>query len=390
MVKKSQSKIVIFSVVFLDLLGFGVMIPMLPFFVRHFGEDAFSVGLLMFVYSLMQVIVSPIWGQISDRYGRRPVLLLTIAGQALAFLWAALSGSFTSLLISRVFAGAFAANISTASAYMADITSKEERAKGMGLIGAAFGLGFIFGPAIGGLLIPYGYEMPSYFAAAMSGLNLVWAWMVLDEPIGNREDRKANRRKLSFQSYRETLSSSVLVYPILLFFFVTLAFTQLEVTFGLFVTDRFSFSERQAGLLFAGMGIVMAVVQGGLIGKLVKKFGEHGVIRLGLPLIAFGLLGLIFATSFPMLVAGLASLAVGYSLTNPCLSAWTSKSASSRNQGVVLGIYQSAGSVARILGPISAGYFYRSDIIGAFVAALGVIFLAQIVFFISRWTASSI
>src|SRR5205085_1739363 len=148
-------------------LGFGVMIPMLPFFARHFGADALQIGWLMFVYSFMQMFVAPVWGQLSDRFGRRPILLITIAGQALAFLWAGLSPNYSSLLLSRVFAGLFSANISTASAYMADITSPEDRAKGMGLIGAAYGLGFIFGPAIGGLLIPHGYQWPSYFAAGL-------------------------------------------------------------------------------------------------------------------------------------------------------------------------------------------------------------------------------
>jgi len=383
--KTGKSKLIIFSVVFIDLLGFGVMIPMLPFFVRHFGEDALHLGWLMFVYSFMQIFVSPIWGQLSDRIGRRPVLLLTIAGQALAFFWGGLSTTFMGLLLSRVFAGAFSANISTASAYMADITPKEERAKGMGLIGAAFGLGFIFGPAIGGLLIPYGYSWPSFFAAALCAINFVWAWFVLKEPKTNLEERRTNRRRLSLKVYRETIANPQLMFPILLFFLVTLAFTQLEVTFGLFVTDRFLFSERQAGMLFAGMGVVMAIVQGGLIGRIVKLWGERGAIRLGLPLIAFGLLGLIYSENIGLLFAGLGILSVGYSLTNPCLSALTSKAAPADHQGSVLGIYQSAGSVARVVGPPVAGYFYSQNQSGSFVVSLGVIFAAQLVFGISQW-----
>ncbi len=392
-------KLAIFLVVFIDLLGFGVMIPMLPFFVRHFGQDAFHVGWLMFVYSFMQIFVSPLWGQISDRIGRRPVLLLTIAGQALAFLWGGFSTTYMSLLWSRIFAGVFSANISTANAYIADITTPDERAKGMGMIGAAFGLGFIFGPAIGGLLIPYGYSWPFFFAAALSAVNFFWAVYVLAEPVDRTEERKANRRRINFEAFKKTMTHPDLIYPILLFFLMTLAFTQMEITFGLFMMDEFHFSERDAGLVFAAMGVVMAIVQGGLIGKLVKFLSEQGVIRVGLPLVALGLLGLIisgsksqidlgFQSGLPALFTGLLVMAIGYSLVNPCLSSWTSKLAPPRAQGTTLGIYQSAGSVARVIGPPLAGYFYRESTVGSFVSALAIVFLAQILFFISRWWRS--
>src|SRR3989338_6815434 len=159
-----KARLILFLIVFIDLLGFGIMIPMLPFYSLSFGANATQIGALMFVYSFMQIFVAPVWGNLSDRFGRRPILLITILGQAVALLWGGFATSYFILLLTRVFAGVFAANISTASAYMADITKPEERAKGMGLIGAAFGLGFVFGPAIGGLLISYGYEWPSLLA----------------------------------------------------------------------------------------------------------------------------------------------------------------------------------------------------------------------------------
>jgi multidrug resistance protein len=389
---QTPSKFIIFLIVFVDLLGFGTMIPMLPFFGRHFGADSVQIGLLMFVYSGAQILVSPFWGQLSDRLGRRPILLVTIAGQAAAFLWAGFAPSFESLLVSRLFAGIFAANISTANAYMADISKPEDRAKSMGLIGAAFGLGFIFGPAIGGFLIPYGYEWPSFFSAGLGAFNLILAAILLKEPLSNQLSRAGNRRRLSLSVYKESFQNPKLMTPMILFFLLTLAFVQLEVTFGLFVLDRFGLREREVGFMFAGMGIVMAVVQGGLIGRVVKKMGEVGTLRFGLPCIALGLLGLIVSSQLWVMCASLALMSIGYSLSNPCLSAMTSKNAASDRQGSVLGIYQSMGSFARVLGPLVGGTLYKYSQVGAFVGSVVLILVAKIVFglrYPKSYTASS-
>lgn len=377
---KSPSKMIIFLIVFVDLLGFGTMIPMLPFFGRHFGADSLQIGLLMFAYSGMQIVMSPLWGQLSDRIGRRPVLLLTMSGQAAAFIWAGFAPSYESLLISRLFAGIFAANISTANAYMADISKSEDRAKSMGLIGAAFGLGFIFGPAIGGFLIPYGYEWPSFFSGGLGVFNLILAAILLQEPITNQIERSKNRRRLSLQVYRESFKNKNVMTPMILFFLLTLAFVQLEVTFGLYVLDRFGLRERQAGFLFAGMGVIMAIVQGGLIGRTVKAFGELGTLRWGLPAIALGLFGLIISPTLPWMCLSLAVMSVGYSLSNPCLSALTSRNAPNDRQGSVLGMYQSMGSLARVLGPLAGGLLYRYSQVGAFIGSVVLVLFAKIVF----------
>lgn len=356
--KLEPSRLIIFVVVFVDLLGFGIMIPMLPFFARNFGASAFEVGLLMFVYSLMQILVSPIWGQISDKWGRRPVLLITILGQALAFLWAGMSTTFISLLMSRLLSGIFAANISTANAYMADVTPPEERAKGMGLIGAAFGLGFIFGPAIGGLLIPHGVEWPSLVAAGICILNFILAFFILPEPRIHPSLREGNRRKLSFIAIKDALKNPAFFHPMLSFFLITFAFVQLEITFGLFVLDRFKFHERDAGFLLAFLGVTMAVVQGMMMGPLTKKFSEIKLIRGGGIFAILGLIGAALSFNIISLMAALVFIAIGYSLMNPCLSALTSRAASAGQQGSVLGVFQSFGSFARVLAPLTAGYFY--------------------------------
>lgn len=376
MFQKKSSKGVLFLIVFVDLLGFGIMIPMLPFYARDFGASAAEIGALMFVYSLLQFFLSPGWGRLSDRFGRRPILLLTIFGQGLAFVYAAFSPSYFHLLLSRILAGAFSANISTASAYMADITKPEERAKGMGLIGAAFGIGFVFGPAIGGLLIPYGYEMPSLAAAALCFVNLGLAYLILAEPIAKAERRAQNRIKRSWAFINSTMNQRRFFVPIFLFFLLTLAFTQLEIAFGLFVLDQFKFDERTAGLLLAFVGIVMAIVQGGFIGKLSKAMGEHKLILLGTSLGFMGLVGLVLTESVYSLITALVVMAVGYSLTNPCLSAVTSKAAKSGEQGGVLGVYQSGGSLARILGPLTAGFLYDWDLRYPFLVGAGFLLIA--------------
>lgn len=389
---KKATKLVLFLIVFIDLLGFGIMIPMLSIFSRKFEASATELGGLMFVYSFMQFFVSPIWGTLSDRYGRRPILLMTIAGQAAAYLWAGLAGDYMSLLVSRVFAGIFAANISTASAYMADITKPEERAKGMGLIGAAFGLGFVFGPAIGGGLLHFGLMAPSLVAFSICSLNLVAAYFVLGEPTRDSRAREANRRRVSLKDLREIIEQPKYFVPISIFFLLTFAFVQLEVTFIYFILDRFGFSQSKALLFLAFLGVVMALIQGGLIGRLTKLFAEARLVLTGTVLIVIGLVSLLLASSILPLVLSLIALAAGYSLTNPCLSALVSKAAPAERQGSILGIYQSSSSLARILAPLAAGALYDRRIDFPLMASTLVVVVAGLILvvriFVNKSTTS--
>jgi MFS family permease len=352
-----------------DLLGFGIMIPMLPFYARAMGASAFEVGLLMFSYSALQVFSAPVWGRLSDQMGRKKILLFTIGGQAVAFFLAGVSSSFFLLLLSRSLAGLFAGNISTASAAMADLTSPEERAKGMGLIGAAFGLGFVFGPALGGILIDYGVEWPSFAAAFICFLNLIYVAIVFREPLRDERSRAHNRRRFSFQELIHILKEPRFFFPIFLFAILTFAFTQVEICFGLFVVDRFQMSERQAGLLLAAVGLMMALVQGGIIGPLVKTFGEKNLVIAGELILGVSVFAMGFSETPSFLIVCLSGMALGYSLVNPCLNAITSKAAGTQNQGAVLGIYQSAGGLARVVGPLVAGYAYDQGVSLPFIIA---------------------
>lgn len=356
---KKKSLWQIFLVVFIDLLGFGIMIPMLPFYARSMGADAIQIGLLMAAYSAFQIISSPIWGSLSDRMGRRPVLIFTIAGQSIAFFLAAMAPTYAWLIVSRSVAGLFGGNIAVASAYVADVTDESERSKGMGMIGAAFGLGFVFGPAIGGLLISYGAHWPSVVAGSLAFLNLLGVLKFVPEPLSDSSRRAANRRTWGWKDLHESLSKVEIVVPLLMFFFFTFAFVQLEVSFGLFVTSEFGYSERASGLLLAMVGIMMAIVQGGLLGRLTKFFGDEKLIWIGSFVLGLGLILLSAAVFTWMIYLALVILAVGYSLANPCLQAVASKSAGSERRGSVMGIYQSGGGLARIVAPIAAGFFYH-------------------------------
>lgn len=356
MSRKSFSPLLaIFLVVFFDLLAFGIVIPILPYYSKTFGANAFALGWLMAIYSIAQFLFSPFWGGLSDRIGRRPVLLLTILAGACSMTATALAGSFAMLFFARFAAGAFAANISTATAYIADVTRPEDRAKGMGLIGASFGLGFIFGPAIGGIFSVYGYNVPILIAAALGLANFFFAYFVLTE---STEKKEAAGKKLSRTGFRLAFSTNATASPILLFFLNTLAFTQLEVVFGLFVLTRFGYGARDAGWLLAGVGVVSALVQGGFIGRLAKKFGEKNLLPAGFLLLAASLVVAAHSVAPPAFMASLFFLAIGSGLVNPSLSSLVSKGVDASHRGSVMGIFQSAGSLARVVGPPVAGLLF--------------------------------
>jgi len=352
---KKSPLFTIFLVVFFDLLSFGIVIPILPYYSKTFGANAFELGWLMAAYSIAQFLCAPLWGSLSDRVGRRPVLLATILLGASAMVATALAGSLAILFAARFVAGAFAANISTASAYIADVTTEENRAKGMGVIGAGFGLGFIFGPAIGGLLAAHqNYSLPMLCAAALGFLNFLFALAVLEEPA--RAKGPASRSR--WAGMGDALANPRTGLPIALFFFNTLAFTQLEVSFGLFVLERFGYGPRGAGGFLAGMGVVSAMLQGGMIGRLSKKFGELKLIPAAFAFLMAGMAAAAFAPTPLLFAFCLLSVAIGMGMANPCLSSLASKGAPAAKRGSVMGIYQSAGSLSRIVGPPVAGFLF--------------------------------
>lgn len=355
--------LIIFLVVFLDLVGFGIVIPILPYYAKQYGASATALGWLMTSYSAMQFFFAPLWGRLSDRRGRRPVLVASILGSALSLLVLGLAPSLLWLFVGRTLAGICGANISTATAYIADVTREEDRARGMGLIGAAFGLGFIFGPAIGGVLSRFGYGAPMFVAAGLAFLNGLFAYGRLPEPPLSREQRARHRAvRFDRRAMRESLGDARTRGAILLFGIVTFAFTQMEATFALFMQARHGYDAQGAGWLLAYMGAVMVLVQGGLIGRLSKRFGEARLVVAGTLATSVALLILAESPRMGPVFGALALLALGSGVTNPSLSSLASLGARADRRGATLGVYQSMGSLARVLGPPAAGRAY--DVLG--------------------------
>jgi len=353
---------VIFTTVFLDLVGFGIIIPLVGIYGRHFGATSIELAVLGSIYSFMQFLFSPIWGRLSDRVGRRPILLMSLAGSTLSYFLFAASNTLALLILSRALAGVFAANISTAQAYIADVTTTKDRAKGMGLIGAAFGIGFTLGPPIGGIsAAKLGLAAPGIIAGVFCGLNLIMAYFRLHETLSpetraiNRAKPRINARVAQLHTLKRVVKDRALLLPVLSAFFATFAFSNLEQVFSLFIQNKFDLSTELAGyktgMILMWSGILGALVQGGLIRKLVPKYGEVKLVVVGL--ITEGIAMVLFShspTYFSFFITAI-PLAFGSGLVNPSVMALVSKRSGQDEQGAVIGLKEGLSSLARIFGP---------------------------------------
>ncbi len=346
---------VIFLTVFLDLLGFGIIIPILQLYAQELHATVPQTGWLMASYSMMQLLFAPVWGRLSDRVGRRPVLLISTFGSCASQLGYALSPTFGFLLASRALAGVCGANIGAAQAYIADITDDKSRAGAMGLIGAAFGLGFVFGPFLGGELGQYGARVPFFVASALSALNWVLAYFLLKEP--RPAHLRAHATVLTWEGLAKVVSRPDLLALLSLFLIATFGFANMEGVFAIFCNVRFGFNKHDVGRLFALIGVVIVVVQGGMIRRLVPRLGERVLVIVGAGLMVLGLLVLAMAHSVPWLIVGLVVMATGSGLHSPSISSLISRAAG-QQQGSVLGVSQSLGAVGRILGPVVGTYTF--------------------------------
>ena len=348
--------IIVFVTVFIDLLGFGIIIPLLPFYAETFGATAFTVGLLATSFSLMQFIFAPIWGRLSDRVGRRPIILLGLLGSCLSYFAFGMASTLTSLFAARIFAGIAGANIPTAQAVVADLTTPENRAKGMGMVGAAFGLGFIFGPAIGGFLSRYGYSVPAFFASGLSLVNFIAAWFLLPETL--KPEHRAIERVGRLDALRSALARPHLPLLLVIGFLVVAAFSAFESTFALFAERSYGFGASSIGYVFAFVGIVLVIVQGFLVGKVVKRIGEHHIVPASLAIVAIGLLMIPATQSVAALLVANGVMAVGMGFNNPSLMSLVSRYSAAEDQGGVMGLTQSLNSLARIVGPLWGGFAF--------------------------------
>lgn len=361
---------VIFLTVFIDLLGFGIIIPLLPYYAESFGASAFTVGMLGTVFSLMQFLFAPAWGRLSDRIGRRPIILVGLIGSGASYLMLAGAHSLPLVFAARILGGVAGANVSTAQAYIADITTPENRARGMGMIGAAFGLGFIFGPALGGTLSRWGASTPMYFAAVLCLGNALAAWLLLPE---SRAAAPAKAQGSRLQLIRHAIGRPELALLLSLFFIVTSAFSGFEATFALYAERRFGFTAQSIGYVFAFIGVVLSLVQGMLVGKAVKRFGERRVVPFAVAAIGVGLSLIPAASSVPMLLVVLGILSAGMGFNGPSLTAMISKLADADEQGGMLGLAQSLSALGRIVGPAWGGFLFDRFGIGIPYLSAGMI-----------------
>lgn len=363
--RQASGLLPIFVVVVVDLVGFGLYIPLLPFYAESFDAAPWLVGLAMATYSFTQFLSAPFWGNASDRHGRKPVLAIGMAGSVVSYLWLGFADGLTELFLARALNGLMAGNIAAAFAYVADVTTRETRARGMGVVGAAFGLGFIAGPAVGGILAgsdPANADFlrPALAAAGLSGIALLLTlfWLQESRTREIREMAASDRKTSRLRQLSLGLSTPGLSGLLILILMATFVFAGLESTFAMWSRRQFGWGPEQNGYLFAGIGVMSAAIQGGLVGRLTTRFGEKNLIVLGAVCLALGLGMLPFADGLGMLIVAMAIAAFGFSIMSPTLNALVSLQVSDDQQGGALGLTRSAATLARILGPAFAGAMF--------------------------------
>ncbi len=389
---KKGSLATVFLVVLIDLIGFGLVLPLLPFYAREFAATPVVIGLLYSIYSVAQLVFSPIWGSLSDRIGRRPIMLLSTAGAVVAYIIFGLAGSLFVLFLSRLVAGVMGGNIATAQAYIADVTTDEDRAKGMGLIGAAFGIGFVLGPALASGLIHPGFQswvdaagfqqlagwmeahrfgLPGFFAAFLSLCSFLMVLFFLPETVdraGAREsglDEKPSARPSVFMpSFWQNLSAQQkagggsLMLLLGALFLLSFGQASLYSAFPLFAESMLDMTPEQVGMQFFYIGLIAVIVQGGLIRPLSRWFSETGLFFTGNILMTLGLGAIAFSQSVSMLTVFLGIMALGHSLNLPTINSLISKEAGSKSYGSMMGIAQGLSGLGRAIGPTWGGFLY--------------------------------
>jgi DHA1 family multidrug resistance protein-like MFS transporter len=360
------------------MVGFGIIIPVLPFYAEEIGANPTELGLLMAVYSLMQLIFAPMWGHVSDRFGRKPVMMIGIAGLGLSFLIQALSTELWMLFAARIIGGMLSsANMPTAMAYVADITTEENRGKGMGIIGAATGLGFVFGPAIGGIFSKFSLNMPFYLASGSSFITLILVFLLLKESKQNKKN--VTQEKPSF--WKAFSGAVTVLYVVQLL--ISLSLSGLEATFAYFAAKKAGLGATQLGYIFMIMGFASAIVQGGLVGRLTKKHGERMVIQGGIIVSALGFGLILLVNSFATAAIYLTIFGLGNGVIRPSVSSLITKT-SSVGYGSSTGLLSSFDSLGRIIGPPLGGVLFSMAIGLPYVSGAIISIAAFILFLLFR------
>jgi DHA1 family tetracycline resistance protein-like MFS transporter len=346
--------------ILIDFIGFGLVIPLLPFWAERLGASPVQIGLIITLYALAQFLFTPVLGSLSDRYGRKPVILISILIGACSMVLTALATSLPILLLARFIGGIGASNIGSAQAVVSDVTAPEERAKGMGLIGAAIGLGFVIGPALGGLLALRGATVPFWVAAGIALLNAALVLLFLPETRGaqKRSAEETYRRNILFSGWHRVMHYPSVFLLVVVNLLYTVAFTSMETVFPLFTQQVFGWGASQNGYVFTYIGSIIVIMQGGLVGWLVKRWKEQGVLLTGLVLMVIGFVFLAFSTQLALLLLTLGILSVGDGAVTPTVSTLLSFACPAEVQGEMLGLAQGVAGLGRIVGPLIAGSIY--------------------------------
>lgn len=348
--------VLLFFIAFLMMLGFGIIIPILPYFAKNLGVDSVRLGTLFASYNIMQFLFAPVWGALSDRIGRKPLIAFGLFGFSVTFILFGMAGSYTEMLVYRIIGGIVsAAAMPTVTAMVADLFPSKDRAKGMGMIGAGIGLSFVFGPAIGGILGKYGFTLPFYASGIVALLTFFIVLFALPESLPKEKRTGAIQREKRENPLHALLGSLSLLYVIL--FIVSFAMAGLETTFALYINDLYGMTSEQLGYMFLVMGVVGAFVQGGMIGKMVKRWGESAVLLLGLVLYAVGFLAIPLFSSFWGFALVLSLFGAGGGMIRATGTAMVTQR-TTQGQGVTTGTISSMDSLGRILGPLTGGAVY--------------------------------
>ena len=379
---------VLFITIFIDMLGFGIIIPILPIFSKELGAQDYQVGLIAMIYPIMNFLFAPLWGTLSDRHGRRPIMLVSILITAVAYFVFSQSTVLWILFISRMLSGIGSANISVAQAYISDVTSPEERTKSLGFLGAAFGIGFIMGPPLGGWLksisTPGTVDWVGYVACAMCLINFAMAYFSLPESLKETKSNAPFNFKVVTGIITELKKPRVSELLWINFIFIS-AFMLMQISCSLMWKEITQLNERQIGYVFAYIGVATAIVQGVLVGRMVKAFGEQKMLSYGIVLMAVGLVILPFTGRvlfFPFQYIGLALIALANGCLTPSITSMLSKFAKPNEVGQVLGVNQSSGSVARAVGMGLSGVLYSLQFAVPFVA--GVMLMLGCFWFVNK------
>lgn len=357
---KQKNLLILFATLVIMMLGFGMIIPILPFYVQAMGANGRDLGLLMAIYGLMQLVFAPFWGSLSDRIGRKPILLLGILGNVISQILMGVATQLWVLFVARALAGILSsATFPTAMAFISDSTSEEDRGKGMGAIGAAMGLGMILGPGLGGWLAKGNLSLPFFVAAGLSATVFVLVHLILPESLAP-EKRVQDRGKFRGPQFKQMWQSlfGPLGFLMFLSFLLSFGLAGFESIFGLYSAQRYGFGPGQVGTVMVFIGVASVLVQGGLIGPLIKKLGENRVIQMALLISGIGFFLLLTANNFGLVLATTSFFAMGNAFLSPSVAALISRRSHGAEQGMSLGLHNSFLSLGRVAGPISAGFLF--------------------------------